>query len=87
MLNTYALQEKNGTRSATLFVSPAEYQTMLIVANVVYFDEGGAMQISPPFPSTRDADEAKGAAERWVKRTLFPDFTVTLRPKRSESPQ
>jgi hypothetical protein len=87
MLNTYALQEKNGTRSATLFVSPAEYQTTLIVASVVYFDKDGAMQLRHFFSPTGEEAEAKAKAEAWVKTMLFPDFTVTLRPKRSENPQ
>lgn len=86
MLSTYEIKDKNGPRSATLFVSPAEYQAILIVASVVYFDDEGAMQLAQFF-STSDEAEAKDKAEAWVKRALFSDFTVTLRQKRSESSQ
>ena len=87
MLNTYEIKDKKGPRTATLFVSPAEYQVILIVASVVYFDDEGAMQLAQFFSPTGDEAEAKAKAEAWVKRMLFPDFTVTPRQKRSASSQ
>ena len=79
MTRSYRIQQKGGPGHATLIVGPAIYQPSLIVATIVHFDEGDP-KLSPFFSSTQDAEDAKKAAEAWVRRALFADFDIT--PKR-----